>query len=290
MQTIKKATHISTTRRLLPQFRILFLTVCKAVCKPALKFAAFPQGSGAGFLLYVVQANMIYAPRAEPFSRGKTLVKPLRVAASKGRIAPPENQHTFFFSHCLYFLSCTGQNCSDIITEAIQRHSARIEKADTPAPALQARRFSARFAVSYVCFAYSESFRTPPSVSQQRQRKGKAASSALLYHAAEKSARRSAQHQKSKNPARRGEIFRFSENDQKFTKSNAEKSHSMCSAATNCLRQRIRSHMPTRLSSINSVCPSAAPSYWLQFSGYWSEKTVGSIVPAAFLSGAPLSL
>lgn len=177
MQTITKATHISTTRRLLPQFRILFLTVCKAVCKPALKFAAFPQGSGAGFLLYVVQANMIYAPRAKPFSCGKTLVKPLRVAASKGRIAPPENQHTFFFSHCLYFLSCTGQNCSDIITEAIQRHSARIEKADTPAPALQARRFSARFAVSYVCFAYSESFRTPPSVSQQRQRKGKAASS-----------------------------------------------------------------------------------------------------------------
>ena len=115
----------------------------------------------------------------------------------------PENQHAFSFFHCLYFLSCTGQNCSDIITEAIQRHSARIEKADTPAPALQARRFSARFAVSYVCFACSESFRTPPSVSQQRQRKGKAASSALLYHAAEKSARRSAQPQKSKNPAPR---------------------------------------------------------------------------------------
>lgn len=128
MQTIKKATHISTTRRLLPQFRILFLTVCKAVCKPALKFAAFPQGSGAGFLLYVVQANMIYAPRAEPFSRGKTPVKPLRVAASKGRIAPPENQHTFFFFHCLYFLSCTGQNCFDIITEAIQRHTAVLKK------------------------------------------------------------------------------------------------------------------------------------------------------------------
>ncbi len=115
----------------------------------------------------------------------------------------PENQHAFFFSHCLYFLSCTGQNCSDIITEAIQRHTARIEKADTPTPALQARRFSARFAVSYVCFAYSELFRTPPSVSQQRQRKGKATSSALLYHAAEKSARRSAQPQKSKNPAPR---------------------------------------------------------------------------------------
>ena len=31
----------------------------------------------------------------------------------------PENQHAFSFFHCLYFLSCTGQNCFDIITEAI---------------------------------------------------------------------------------------------------------------------------------------------------------------------------
>ena len=53
----------------------------------------------------------------------------------------------------------------------------------------------------------------------------------------------------------------------KFTKSNAANPHSIFSTSANFLRQRIKSHIPTRLSSIKSFCLSKLPSYLSQFKG-----------------------
>ena len=41
---------------------------------------------------------------------------------------------------------------------------------------------------------------------------------------------------------------------------------------------------------MNSLCPSALPMYSVQFSGYLSENTAGSIYPVASLKPSPLDL